>query len=85
MLFRFRKEDAFAPSTHRVDLIRNLRVAAVAPEETVVVAQPAVAAVVAQKEARYVAANPGAVHEAPLAGHTVNQQSLNVQPAPGTQ
>ncbi|XP_035916989.1 adult cuticle protein 1-like [Anopheles stephensi] len=37
-----------------------------------------------QKEARYVAANRGAIHEAPLAGHAVNQQSLNVEPAPGT-
>ncbi|XP_049278031.1 cuticle protein 16.5-like [Anopheles funestus] len=55
---------------------------AVAPAATVV-AQPAVA-VVAQKEARYVAANRGAVHEAPLTGHAVNQQSLNVEPAPGT-
>ncbi|XP_035916993.1 adult cuticle protein 1-like [Anopheles stephensi] len=45
--------------------------------------QPAVA-VVAQKEARYLAANRGAVHEAPLPGHTVNQQSLNLEPAPGT-
>uniref|UniRef100_A0A182JJJ9 Cuticle protein n=1 Tax=Anopheles atroparvus TaxID=41427 RepID=A0A182JJJ9_ANOAO len=55
---------------------------AVAPAATVV-AQPAVT-VVAQKEARYLAANRGAVHEAPLAGHAVNQQSLNVEPAPGT-
>ncbi|KFB44206.1 AGAP008459-PA-like protein [Anopheles sinensis] len=46
--------------------------------ETVVV--PAVV----QKEARYLAANRGAVHEAPLPGHTVNQQSLNLEPAPGT-
>ncbi|XP_053673091.1 adult cuticle protein 1-like [Anopheles nili] len=37
-----------------------------------------------QHEARYVAANRGAVHEAPLAGHAVNQQSLNLAPAPGT-
>ncbi|XP_058122505.1 cuticle protein 16.5-like [Anopheles ziemanni] len=56
---------------------------AVAPAVATVVAQPAVA-VVAQKEARYLAANRGAVHEAPLAGHAVNQQSLNVEPAPGT-
>uniref|UniRef100_A0A6E8W8Z2 Uncharacterized protein n=1 Tax=Anopheles coluzzii TaxID=1518534 RepID=A0A6E8W8Z2_ANOCL len=34
-------------------------------------------------EARYVAANRGAVHEAPLAGHAVNQQSLNLEAAPG--
>lgn len=39
---------------------------------------------VVQKEARYLAANRGAVHEAPLPGHTVNQQSLNLEPAPGT-
>uniref|UniRef100_A0A182MUQ7 Uncharacterized protein n=1 Tax=Anopheles culicifacies TaxID=139723 RepID=A0A182MUQ7_9DIPT len=37
-----------------------------------------------QKEARYVAATRGAVHEAPLVGHSVNQKSLNVEPAPGT-
>ncbi|XP_050072435.1 adult cuticle protein 1-like [Anopheles maculipalpis] len=37
-----------------------------------------------QKEARYVAANRGAIHEAPLAGHAVNQKSLNIEPAPGT-
>nr|XP_029715687.1 adult cuticle protein 1-like [Aedes albopictus] len=42
--------------------------------------QPAVA-VVAQKEARYLAANRGAVHDAPLPGHTVSQQSLNLEPA----
>ncbi|KAL1391501.1 hypothetical protein pipiens_012345 [Culex pipiens pipiens] len=34
--------------------------------------------------AMYVAANPGAVHKAPLPGHSVNQQSLNLAPAPGT-
>ncbi|EDO64847.1 AGAP012724-PA, partial [Anopheles gambiae str. PEST] len=33
-------------------------------------------------EARYVAANRGAVHEAPLAGHAVNQQSQNLEAAP---
>ncbi|XP_021703355.1 adult cuticle protein 1-like [Aedes aegypti] len=54
-----------------------------APVATTVVAQPSVA-VVAQKEARYLAANPGAVHDAPLAGHTVSQQSLNLAPAAGT-
>ncbi|XP_065083801.1 adult cuticle protein 1-like [Ochlerotatus camptorhynchus] len=54
----------------------------VAPAATVF-AQPAVA-VVAQQEARYVAANRGAVHDAPLAGHTVSQQSLNLEPAAGT-
>uniref|UniRef100_A0A182Y5H3 Cuticle protein n=1 Tax=Anopheles stephensi TaxID=30069 RepID=A0A182Y5H3_ANOST len=36
-------------------------------------------------EARYVAATPGAVHDAPLVGHTVNQKAFNVEPAPGTQ
>ncbi|XP_058825914.1 adult cuticle protein 1-like [Topomyia yanbarensis] len=45
--------------------------------------QPAVA-VVAQKEARYLAANRGAVHDAPLPGHEISQQSLNLAPAPGT-
>ncbi|EAT46613.1 AAEL002241-PA [Aedes aegypti] len=45
--------------------------------------QPTVA-VVAQKEARYLAANRGAVHDAPLPGHAVSQQSLNLEPAAGT-
>lgn len=47
---------------------------------------PAVAPVVvaAPAEARYVAANRGAVHDAPLPGHTVSQQSLNLEPAQGT-
>ncbi|XP_058447648.1 adult cuticle protein 1-like [Malaya genurostris] len=45
--------------------------------------QPAVA-VLAQKEARYLAANRGAVHDAPLPGHAISQQSLNLAPAPGT-
>ncbi|XP_055593822.1 adult cuticle protein 1-like [Uranotaenia lowii] len=36
------------------------------------------------QEATYVAANRGAVHKAPLAGHIVNQKSLNLAPAPGT-
>ena len=34
--------------------------------------------------ATYTAANRGSVHTAPLPGHTVNQQSLNLSPAPGT-
>uniref|UniRef100_A0A182KAJ4 Cuticle protein n=1 Tax=Anopheles christyi TaxID=43041 RepID=A0A182KAJ4_9DIPT len=37
-----------------------------------------------QQEARYLAATRGAVHEAPLVGHAVNQQSLNLAAAPGT-
>ncbi|XP_055593898.1 adult cuticle protein 1-like [Uranotaenia lowii] len=36
------------------------------------------------QEATYVAANRGAVHKAPLAGHIVNQKSLNLAAAPGT-
>ncbi|KXJ83804.1 hypothetical protein RP20_CCG001389 [Aedes albopictus] len=40
--------------------------------------------VVAPGGARYTAVNPGAVHDAPLPGHTVSQQSLNTAPAPGT-
>ncbi|XP_065083805.1 adult cuticle protein 1-like [Ochlerotatus camptorhynchus] len=52
---------------------------------TAYVHQPAVpVAVYAQQEARYLAANRGAVHDAPLPGHTVSQQSLNLAPAPGT-
>ncbi|EDS39290.1 hypothetical protein CpipJ_CPIJ003486 [Culex quinquefasciatus] len=53
------------------------------PAAAAYVHQPAVA-VVAQKEARYLAANRGAVHDAPLAGHAVSQQSLNLAPALGT-
>lgn len=34
--------------------------------------------------ATYKAATRGAVHEAPLPGHSVSQTSLNVAPAPGT-
>nr|XP_019551256.2 adult cuticle protein 1-like [Aedes albopictus] len=36
-----------------------------------------------QHTATYVAANPGAVHKAPLPGHIVNQKSLNLAPASG--
>uniref|UniRef100_A0A182PWY0 Cuticle protein n=1 Tax=Anopheles epiroticus TaxID=199890 RepID=A0A182PWY0_9DIPT len=71
-----------APSFYADSDVVEAAPVAVAPAATVV-AQPAVA-VVAQKEARYVAANRGAVHEAPLAGHAVNQQSLNLEAAPGT-
>ncbi|XP_040165804.1 adult cuticle protein 1-like [Anopheles arabiensis] len=70
-----------APSFYADSDVVEAAPVAVAP--ATVVAQPAVA-VVAQKEARYVAANRGAVHEAPLAGHAVNQQSLNLEAAPGT-
>ncbi|XP_065083808.1 adult cuticle protein 1-like [Ochlerotatus camptorhynchus] len=38
-------------------------------------------AVLLQKEARYLAANRGAIHEAPLPGHELSQQQLNLQPA----
>ncbi|XP_065083683.1 adult cuticle protein 1-like [Ochlerotatus camptorhynchus] len=41
-------------------------------------------AVLLQKEARYLAANRGAVHEAPLPGHEISQQQLNLEPAAGT-
>ncbi|KAL1374019.1 hypothetical protein pipiens_005032 [Culex pipiens pipiens] len=44
----------------------------------------AVIAAPVQHSATYVAANRGAVHKAPLAGHAVNQKSLNLAPAPGT-
>uniref|UniRef100_A0A182IM34 Cuticle protein n=1 Tax=Anopheles atroparvus TaxID=41427 RepID=A0A182IM34_ANOAO len=37
-----------------------------------------------QKEARYLAANRGAVHEAPLPGHAFSQQQLNLEAAPGS-
>ncbi|XP_055643761.1 adult cuticle protein 1-like [Toxorhynchites rutilus septentrionalis] len=50
---------------------------------TTIVQQPAIA-VIAQKEARYLAATRGAIHDAPLAGHAISQQSLNLAPAPGT-
>ncbi|XP_063709080.1 adult cuticle protein 1-like [Culicoides brevitarsis] len=52
---------------------------------TKVVAAPVVAAPVAytavQEEAKYTAVNRGAVHEAPLPGHTLSQTSLNLAPA----
>ncbi|XP_055644803.1 adult cuticle protein 1-like [Toxorhynchites rutilus septentrionalis] len=48
-----------------------------------IVQQPAIA-VIAQKEGRYVAATRGAVHDAPLSGHAISQQSLNLASAPGT-
>ncbi|EAT46619.1 AAEL002246-PA [Aedes aegypti] len=38
-------------------------------------------AVLLQKEARYLAANRGAIHEAPLPGHEISQQQLNLEPA----
>ncbi|XP_055643906.1 adult cuticle protein 1-like [Toxorhynchites rutilus septentrionalis] len=50
---------------------------------TTIVQQPAIA-VIAQKEGRYVAATRGAVHDAPLPGHAISQQSLNLASAPGT-
>ncbi|XP_058825902.1 cuticle protein 16.5-like [Topomyia yanbarensis] len=56
---------------------------AIVAQPATVVAQPAVA-VVAQPEARYLAANRGSVHDAPLPGHTVSQQSLNLEAAAGT-
>ncbi|XP_055591520.1 uncharacterized histidine-rich protein DDB_G0274557-like isoform X1 [Uranotaenia lowii] len=34
--------------------------------------------------ATYVAANPGAIHKAPLPGHSVNQHSLNLATAQGS-
>ena len=37
-----------------------------------------------QKEARYLAANRGAIHEALLPGHEISQQQLNLEPAAGT-
>uniref|UniRef100_A0A182YT11 Cuticle protein n=1 Tax=Anopheles stephensi TaxID=30069 RepID=A0A182YT11_ANOST len=41
-------------------------------------------ALVYQKEARYLAANRGAIHEAPLPGHAFSQQQLNLEAAPGS-
>ncbi|XP_055642915.1 uncharacterized protein LOC129779455 [Toxorhynchites rutilus septentrionalis] len=37
-----------------------------------------------QKEARFLAANRGALHEAPLPGHEISQIQLNLEPAPGS-
>ncbi|XP_058453849.1 adult cuticle protein 1-like [Malaya genurostris] len=45
--------------------------------------QPA-PALLLQKEARYLAANRGAIHEAPLPGHEISQQQLNLEPAAGS-
>ncbi|XP_055641874.1 adult cuticle protein 1-like [Toxorhynchites rutilus septentrionalis] len=50
---------------------------------TAYVHQPAIA-VLAQQEGRYLAATRGAIHDAPLEGHAISQQSLNLAPAPGT-
>ncbi|XP_065083743.1 adult cuticle protein 1-like [Ochlerotatus camptorhynchus] len=47
-------------------------------------AYPAPAVVVTPQEPRYTAVNRGAYHDAPLPGHAVSQQSVNIQPAPGT-
>ncbi|XP_058825913.1 adult cuticle protein 1-like [Topomyia yanbarensis] len=41
-------------------------------------------ALLLQKEARYLAANRGAIHEAPLPGHEISQQQLNLEPAAGS-
>ncbi|XP_050085467.1 adult cuticle protein 1-like [Anopheles aquasalis] len=41
-------------------------------------------ALIYQKEARYLAANRGAIHEAPLPGHAFSQQQLNLEAAPGS-
>ncbi|XP_053673585.1 adult cuticle protein 1-like [Anopheles nili] len=41
-------------------------------------------ALIYQKEARYLAANRGAIHEAPLPGHAFSQQQLNLSAAPGS-
>ncbi|ALC39433.1 CG7203 [Drosophila busckii] len=48
-----------------------------------VVAAPAVVAVAAP-EASYVAKTRGAVHVAPLPGHSQSAASVNLEPAPGT-
>ncbi|XP_055918224.1 adult cuticle protein 1-like [Eupeodes corollae] len=53
---------------------------AVALPAPVAVAAPAVVGV----EGTYVAKTRGAVHVAPLAGHTQSAASVNLQPAPGT-
>ncbi|XP_035916992.1 cuticle protein 16.5-like [Anopheles stephensi] len=54
------------------------------PAVSYAVPQATVYAAHVQQEARYLAATRGAVHEAPLPGHSVNQQSLNLASAPGT-
>ncbi|XP_055917911.1 adult cuticle protein 1-like [Eupeodes corollae] len=50
------------------------------PAPVAAVAAPAVVGV----EGTYVAKTRGAVHVAPLAGHTQSAASVNLQPAPGT-
>lgn len=54
--------------------------AAPAPAPVVAVDAPAAPAPAATS----VTANRGAVHVAPLPGHAINQQQLNLAPAPGT-
>uniref|UniRef100_U5EU93 Putative cuticle protein n=1 Tax=Corethrella appendiculata TaxID=1370023 RepID=U5EU93_9DIPT len=57
--------------------------AAVIAAHPAVVAGPAVIAAPAP-EAQSVSATRGSVHVAPLPGHAINQQQLNLAPAPGT-
>ena len=45
---------------------------------------PAPVIVANAEPAKYYAANPGAIHEAPLPGHTVSQKILNLAPPAGT-
>ncbi|XP_055599847.1 uncharacterized protein LOC129749047 [Uranotaenia lowii] len=42
------------------------------------IAYNAAPALLLKKEARYLAANQGAIHEAPLPGHELSQQQLNL-------
>ncbi|XP_055639980.1 adult cuticle protein 1-like [Toxorhynchites rutilus septentrionalis] len=58
----------------------GLPVYAPGPAPVVSVDAPAVPALAATS----VNANRGAVHVAPLPGHAINQQQLNLAPAPGT-
>ncbi|XP_050085461.1 adult cuticle protein 1-like [Anopheles aquasalis] len=71
------------PTAYTAPIAYSAPVAYASHQTNYVHAVPTVYAPV-QKEARYVAATRGAIHEAPLAGHAINQKSLNIEPAPGT-
>lgn len=70
-----------APSVrYAAPAVEYVRHAAPVVETVEVRSAPAVATVIPH-EAKYTAANLGAVHEAPLPGHALSQTSLNLAPA----
>lgn len=80
----FRSASAYDYDTEVIEAapVAPIAVAAAAPvQHSYVVKQtPAVVAAV-QGEAKYTAVNRGALHEAPLPGHSLSQTSVNLEPA----